>query len=211
MDNNNDNNNNKDNKKGLPDKVKTDQSIDTEDEWNLDSLRLDQTFDQMIGAEQVLATVPVRKPLGQEFFQVQSDPAWRLQVALLQIREEKEVFIIERNLWTQLWEEISPAVLFMAVSRDGAPFLWPVRLPKDGRVDRFSEFDMKVVTAAQKNWIRRYWVPEINFFKAFKAENLTMQPVWPEIGFEEVVKMALKDRRIKSLDHPTIQRLRGVI
>jgi hypothetical protein len=199
------------NKKGSPDKVTTDQSINSEDEWNLDSLRLDQSFDQMIGAEQVVTTVPVRKPLSQEFFRIHSDPSWRLQVALLQIRDENEVFIVERNLWTDLWEEISPAMLFMAVSRDGAPFLWPVRLPKDGRIDRFNESDMKVVTAARKNWVRRYWVPEIKSHKVLATTKLTMQPVWPEIGFEEVVKIAFKDRRIKSLDHPAIKRLRGEV
>ena len=37
-----------------------------EKDWNLDSLRLDQNFDTIIGAQQVLTVVRVRKPQNQE-------------------------------------------------------------------------------------------------------------------------------------------------
>lgn len=203
--------NNNDGKKGSPDKVTTDQPINSEDEWNLDSLRLDQSFDQMIGAEQVLTTVPVRKPSGQEFFQVNRDPSYRLQAALLHNREDNEVFIVEPHLVTELWEELFLAILFTAVTRQGAVFLWPVRLPKQGLLDRFSEKDIAAAKIAQTKWVRRFWVPEIKEHKILAAVKLTDQPVWPDASFKELLKIAFQDRRIKSLDHPIIKRLRGEI
>src|SRR5262245_13238064 len=132
------------------------------EEWDLESIRLDQNFDQLVGAKQILAVVPVRPPLAQEWFRVHPDPSWHVQTALLLLHEDRESFLIAPKLHMELWEEIQPVVLFTAVSRHGVPFIWAVRLPKgDGRVDRYMEIDMAAAQAAQTMWIRRYWVAEI--------------------------------------------------
>src|SRR5262249_14725307 len=142
---------------------------------------------------------------------VKADPSYRLQVATLHIREDNEIFIVEPHLVTDLWEEISLAMLFTAVTRQGDVFLWPVRIPKQGLLDRFSQKDMVAAKYAQTNWVRRYWVPELKEHKVFVGEKLKEQPVWPDTSFKELLKIAFQDRRIKSLDHPTIKRLRGEI
>src|SRR5436309_470619 len=110
-------------------------------DWNLESLRCDQSYDQIVGAQPVLATVDVRKPGAQEWFRVHPEPAWRLQTTLLQLKEERENYLISPNLRVELWDEILPIVLYTAVSRQGETFLWPVRLPRDGRLDKFMETD----------------------------------------------------------------------
>ena len=34
-------------------------------------------------------------------------------------------------------------------------------------------------------------------------------PIWPELSFDAIYRIAFKDRVIRSLDHPVVKRLRG--
>jgi hypothetical protein len=179
-------------------------------DWDFEALRLNQSFDQIVGAQSVLTSVSVRKPGAQEWFRVHPDPSWRLQTTILQIKEEGESYLISPSLRTDLWDEILPIVLFTAVSRQGEPFLWPVRLPKvDGRIDKFIETDLTAAKVAETQWVRRYWVPEIKSHKILAAKNLSDNPVWPEVGFQELLKLAFRDRFIQDINHPVVKSLRG--
>jgi hypothetical protein len=44
----------------------------------------------------------------------------------------------------------------------------------------------------------------------FVAESTMSEPVWPEASFQDLVKLAFRDRLITKLDHPVIKRLRGL-
>jgi len=179
------------------------------DEYGLEALRLKQNFDEIVGARPVLATVAVRKPGPQEWFRVHSDSSWRLQTTLLQLKEDRENYLISPDLWPQLWDEILPIVIYTAVSRQGEPFLWPVRLPKtDGKTDKFMETDLTAAKAAETQWVRRYWVAEIRSHKILIAQNLLDEPAWPDVGFKELLNIAFKDRFIKDLNHPVVKKLR---
>jgi hypothetical protein len=35
-------------------------------------------------------------------------------------------------------------------------------------------------------------------------------PVWPELSYQELVRIAYRDRMITGLDHPVVKRLRGL-
>jgi hypothetical protein len=45
----------------------------------------------------------------------------------------------------------------------------------------------------------------------FEASGDLPEPVWPEISFEEILKIAFRDRIVDRADHPLVQRLRGVV
>jgi len=180
------------------------------DEYDLESLRLKQDFDEIVGAQAVLATVAVRKPGAQEWFRVHPDSSWRLETTLLQLKEDRESYLVAPSLRAELWDEILPIILYTAVSRQGEPFLWPVRLPKsDGKTDKYMETDLAAAKVAETKWVRRYWVPEVKSHKILAAKNLLDEPAWPEVGFKELLKIAFKDRFIKDLDHPVLKKLRG--
>lgn len=183
----------------------------TSADWDLDALRLDQNFDSLVDAQPVLATVRVRKPRSQEWFRVNSSEAWRLQTAILHLKEEGEAYLVHPTLRGPLWDEIQPVMLFTAVTRQGEPFVWPVRLPKgDGRTDRFMESDMAAVKAAEDKWTRRFWVPEAGLHKILTASQLTDEPVWPDVvSFQALLQVAFKDTYIRDLSHPVVKRLRG--
>jgi len=35
-------------------------------------------------------------------------------------------------------------------------------------------------------------------------------PVWPELSFQDLLRIAYRDRMITTLDHPVVKRLRGL-
>jgi len=36
-------------------------------------------------------------------------------------------------------------------------------------------------------------------------------PVWPDFSFQEILKIAFRDRLVDRADHPLVQRLQGVV
>jgi hypothetical protein len=55
------------------------------------SLRLSQNFHESLGVKKALITVPVRKPAKQDFIRVHPDPDYRLETAVFNLKEEREV------------------------------------------------------------------------------------------------------------------------
>ena len=99
------------------------------------SLRLSQNFSEYAGVKKLLTSIPVRKPLKQDFVRVCRDPAFRLETMVLELKEDKETYLVTQNLWPELQNELVPKVLFLAINRQNVLFLWPVRLPNpDGQI-----------------------------------------------------------------------------
>jgi hypothetical protein len=48
-------------------------------------------------------------------------------------------------------------------------------------------------------------------YEIFEASGDLPEPVWPDISFEEILKIAFRDHIVNSLDHPLVQRLQGVV
>jgi hypothetical protein len=42
------------------------------------------------------------------------------------------------------------------------------------------------------------------------SETAMAEPVWPDLSFQELIKIAYRDRMITSLEHPVVRRLRGL-
>jgi hypothetical protein len=78
--------------------------------FDLDSLRLSQNFGSIIGVQKLLTTVPVRRPHRQEFIRVHPDELWRVQTAVLEVKEDRETYLVDRSLWSELTGEIVPKI-----------------------------------------------------------------------------------------------------
>src|SRR5271169_3778786 len=105
------------------------------DPFNPAALRLDPSYAETAGVRRHLMTVPVRKPNRQEFFQVHSDPAYRLTpAAIVELKEDRETYLITPTIAQQLPDEFAAATLLTAINRQGVLFIWPLKLPgPDGR------------------------------------------------------------------------------
>ncbi len=180
------------------------------DVLDLERLRLSQNFASQIGVKKTIITVPVRKPDRQSFVRVHPGESWRLETAVLELKEERESYLVEPDLWPELPGELVPKVLFTTMSRQGVVFLWPVRLPgEDGRHDEWNRSALEAADLATRSWVRIASNTSLGAYEVFEATAKLPDPEWPYADFSHLLKIAFKDRFIKTLDDPVLQRLRG--
>src|SRR5262249_24699453 len=122
---------------------------------DLSQLRLSQNFGDAIGVKKALVTVPVRKPGRHDFVPVHPDPAFRIETAVIELKDENETYLVSPNLWSELPTELTPKILFTTINRQGVLFLWPVRLPgSDGKSNPWNESALSAAHMAMNTWIR---------------------------------------------------------
>ncbi len=173
-------------------------------------LRLSQDFSANVGVKKALITVPVRKPNRQEFVRVNPDPEYGLQTAILEIKEEREVYLVGPSLWPEMPGEIVPTQLHTAVNRQGVVFLWPIRLPgEDGRQMEWHRSLFQAAEMATKGWVKVQANMSLGAYEVFEATGNLPEPEWPNKTLEELLEIAFKDRFIANPDHPVLRRLRG--
>ena len=179
---------------------------------NLEELRVSQDHLEAVGLKKQLITVPVRKPSKEWFVRVHPDPDYRLETAVVELKDEGEIYLVDKSLWPELACESTfhYKAFFTAISRPGnVPFLWPVRMPgEDGRLDSWNESATSIAT---KEWTRcvsnRYlgaYEPQIA-----SASDSWGEPQWPDMPFNELLRLAFKNAFINTVDHPVLRRLRG--
>ena len=99
-----------------------------------ENLRLKQSFADTAEVKKVITTIPVRKPGPQDFFKVHPAAEFRENFPIIELKEEREDYLVTAALVPDLTAEIVCKTLFFAITRQGNPFLWPIRLPgPDGK------------------------------------------------------------------------------
>jgi hypothetical protein len=190
--------------------------VQAPDPYDPASLRLSQ--DQMagLGVRKALLTVPVRKPDKSWFVRVHPDPAYRLQTAVVELKEDGagETYLVAPALWPDLAAEstFSPRALFTAVNRQGVVFIWPIRLPgPDGRHDEWSRSALEATDLAALRWVRIAANMGLGAYEVSVATGQLPEPDWPDVRFQELLRVAFKDRLIADRNHPVLRRLRGEV
>jgi hypothetical protein len=182
------------------------------DPYNLESLRLSQDFASAVGVKKLIKTVPVRKPSKEWFVRTHPDPAYRLQTAVLELKEDREVYLVSPPLWPELASEptFSPRLLIAAMNRQGTLFLWPIRLPgADGKVDDWSRSALDAAGEAESRWTRMTANMSLQAYDIIVAPGQVAEPVWPDLTFQQIIRIAFRDKMIDTWDHPVLRRLRG--
>jgi hypothetical protein len=180
---------------------------------NLSALRLDQSFADKVGVKKILTTVPVRKPNRQDFVRVHPDPAFRLTpAAIIELKEDREVYLVPPGMAQQLPGEFSITTLFLTINRQNVIHLWPVKLPgPDGKHNEWHRSAAEAAEQAMGQWVKISANMSLGAYEIFEAFGDLPDPVWPEISFEEILKIAFRQRFVDSADHPLVQRLRGML
>jgi hypothetical protein len=188
-------------------------TIPTEDNtFDIDQLRLSQDFSVLAGVKKALITVPVRKPSKQDWIRVRDSEDWVLQTAVLELKDERETYLVAPALWPELSGEIIPKVIVTTINRQGVLALWPIRLPgEDGRHDEWNRSALEAAEMAKTQWVRIVSKMSLGAYEVHEALGDMPEPSWPDITFQKVIEIAFKDRFIKSIDHPVVRRLRGEI
>ncbi len=177
---------------------------------DLDSLRLTQDFESVVGAKKILATIPVRKPDRQSWIRVHANPEMKLVTAVYECKEERATYLVDPSLWNELQGELIPKTIFVAIDTLGTLFLWLIKMPgADGRLDDWNLSAMKGAFDAQQQWVRVAANLAKGAYDIFHGSMQRPEPQWPEMTFRELLQIAFKGRFIQTLDHPTILRLQG--
>jgi hypothetical protein len=175
-----------------------------------DSLRITGDVNS-VGAEKLLVRLPVRKPTKQEFFRVRVDAEYRLPCAILEIKEEREFYLVRPEALPALAEDIRQVELRLCLNRQGAPFMWPVpMLGSDGRTNSWHESAREAANLAENSWIRMIAVMAEGGYSIYRSTGTIPDPQWPAKTFQELLQIAFKDGKlIESEDHPVVQQLNG--
>lgn len=175
-------------------------------------LRLSQDFGAAVGVKKALLTVPVRKPSKEWFIQTHPDEAYRIQTAVLELREDRETYLVDPELWPELSTEstFGPRAIFTAITRQGVVFLWPIRLPgSDGKLDDWNQSALDAAAMAKGRWLRVAANMHLGAYEVFEASASLPSPEWPDVPFAKLLEVAFGKRYVTSLDHPVLQKLRG--
>ena len=183
------------------------------DQFNLDKLRLPQDFQSEVSAKKVITATSVRKSNRHEFIRVRSGEEWRLLTLVLEMKgDREEIFLVDPSLWTVLAAELTPRRIVIAINRQGVIFLWPIRLPgSDGRQNLWNDTALECASLAEEKWISVKSNIPLGAYEGFEAQGKLSEPDWPDISFEELVRLAFKDKFIQDEADPVIRRLRGEI
>jgi hypothetical protein len=187
-------------------------NVSIPDPYDLSNLRLSQSFADAAGVRKVLKTVPVHRPKPQDFVRVHPSEDFRENFPMIELKDEREEYIVAAPLVSELAGEFASKTLFTAINRQGVCFLWSVRLPDpEGKQMEWWRSMREAAELAMKQWVRVKANMSLGAYEMFVAESALSEPVWPEVNYQDLIRLAFRDRLITSLDHPVIKRLRGQV
>ena len=178
--------------------------------FDLESLRVSQDFVKDSGVKKLLTTVPVRKPNRQDFVRVHHDSSYVLDTMLLNLKEERETYLVAPSFREEIPQELTHTRLALATNRQKVLFLWQLRLPgSSGKTDAWSMSALEAYEEAKKNWVRVSANMSLGAYEIYEALGNLSDPEWPDESMDEIVRIAFRNSFIDSYDHPVLRRLRG--
>jgi len=194
----------------MTDKPKLVEAAVSDDPFDLAKLRVSLDLLESTNVKKLLTTVPIRKPGPQDFIRTHPSPAYRETLALLELKEDREVYVANLSVVPELQPECFVATVFTSITRTGTVFFWPVRVPAaDGRQNDWHVSAATAAEHAMKKWVRLKANMSLRAYEIFMAESAIPEPTWPEHSFAELTRIAFRDRLINDPNHPVIKRLRG--
>jgi len=176
-----------------------------------ENLRIDLSIAEGVGVKKAVLTIPVRKPNNQDFIRVHPNPAFRLAVAIIELKDDRETFLVLPSIARDIPGEYITVMMYACINRAAVVFLWPVRLPgTDGRQLEWHRSAAEAAEMAVKSWVRIKANMSLGAYDVFEASSTIPEPTWPsDLTFEQMLRIAFKGRLVDSLNHPVLKRLRG--
>lgn len=177
---------------------------------DLAALRLSQDFREQIGVTKALVRVPVRKPTRQEFVRVRDDEAFRLDTAILELKDENEHYVLMPDVRSVMPGDWFPTRLVTAINRQGVVFLWPLKLAgSDGKPNPWYETALEAADLATRKWVKVVADKALGGYQTYIANGTLSEPDWPAHPFPQLLEVAFRDHIVRDTEHPVIRRLLG--
>jgi hypothetical protein len=178
--------------------------------------RLGTSYAEMLGAQEHLLEVPVRKPGTVAWFRVH--PTNLLETAVLEIGEEgseRDVYLVDPSLWPTLASTEStfgPRLIVLYLTRQRVLGLWPVKLPCPGqKMNSWTRSALKAVELAKTQWVRLQADLASGAYRVQTATGISDEPEWPDYDLATLLEIGFRDRVIMSQDHIALKQLRGEV
>ncbi|MBU9171550.1 MULTISPECIES: hypothetical protein [Burkholderia] len=127
--------------------------------------------------------VPIRKPSPQAYVRVNPNPDWTIPVAVVELKEDNDVYLVRPELYPALAQEAKAKQLYVGVTRDGNPFVWLVNMPgPDGRLDTWSQSAHAGANLAKTHWVRIKSNRDLGAYEVLQATNLKDEPSSHDAG-----------------------------
>jgi hypothetical protein len=178
---------------------------------NLDALKILPDEDDDDTSEEVLTTVPIRRP-GKRAFRAHSDDKYQFEAFILEDAKEKVSYYIVPSLGKVLIEQdienIKRVVLVLCINKSGRMFFWPI--PAKGN---FRGSGLVAVGLARKDWIKAVGDLESSGYRTRKMLQTEYdEPAWPATmpSVEDLLELTFHCNVINTPDHPAIKIARDV-
>jgi hypothetical protein len=181
------------------------------DPFDLENLRLNPSYVETADVKKLRNTVPARRPSPQDFVRVHPDPTYRENFGMIELKDDREDYLVLPHLVPQLPGEIVFKTIFTAINRQGVVALWPVRLPSpDDKPNAWWQSAREAAELAMTKWVRMRANMSLGAYDLFTAESDIPDPRWSELeSFQDLLRIAYRGRLVVDLDHPVIKRLSG--
>ena len=192
---------------------KTTKKTDVTTDFDLDSLRLKQDFNETLGVQRILSHVPVRKPNKTNFIRVHPGKDYRMNIGIVEMKEERETYLVTPAMMPEpgIYELVVPACLVTYITRQGVLALWPLKLEKDGKLNPWHESALEAAQLAEEQWVSVRADMSLGAYQIFLATAELPEPEWPDHTFSELVRLGFKGLIVDTPDHPLIQQLTGAV
>jgi len=175
---------------------------------DFNALRLSQDYTQAAGVEKLLTTVPVRKPNKTEFVRVHPD--MHFETMLLDLKEDRESYLVSPNLLPDVSGLAVPVSLKLAINRASVLFRWPLRLPgEDGRSNVWHESAWEAAGLAVNRWVSMRANMALGAYDIYQGAETLSEPQWPGKPLEDILNVAFRGHFIGDPEHPVLKRLQG--
>jgi hypothetical protein len=136
------------------------------------------------GVEKHIVELTIRKPDKSWWFRVNPDPEYILPAFVIELKEEAENYLVLPPLWQSLHGEPTfvAITLYLAVTRQGKLFLWPVKRPidPDQQPSRWLRPTLDAVSRATTKWTRICWNTETRQHDV-STSKYAAEPEWPDV------------------------------
>ncbi len=169
-----------------------------------------------VGSKKVITTIPVRKPRNNsEWFQVHPGREYQLPVAIYERENDEsvkpETYLVLPQFSHLFGAGLTPVRLRLAVNSLGTSFLWPMKMPKDGRMSNHLIVLQEIVDEAERQWVKIEWDNGSRAYNYHFAPGDLGDPQFPSgMTMRDLIALGFKgDRLIASEDHPVIAEYLG--
>jgi hypothetical protein len=165
--------------------------------------------------KKVTTLIPVCTPKTGWYVRASTDPTMSAIEELFFAKEiDDHYYFLEPDM-AELVRKINPKLicqraLHLAVTRQANCFLWSNGMEnEDGVLNSWHGSGREMIELAKVEWITVFANKQIGAYEYRPADNQAVEPQWPSLTWEQILRLAFRRYIIASKDHPILRAARG--